>query len=57
MRILLSIVAVLAVIVLLSECDNLTVFIVSKVIAIALLWIVCKLMGCTMTDDELNERV
>lgn len=43
--------------VLCSECDNLTVFVISKAIALLVAIIVGKLFSKTLTEEELNEEV
>ena len=57
MKTFLTIVIALCFLGLVAECDNLTLFILSK-LACALVMVVCgKLFTRYMTEDELNEEV
>lgn len=44
-------------IVLVSECDNMVAFVLSKVIAAVVMYIVGKLFVKTMSKEELDETV
>lgn len=46
----------LAIIALVSECDNLTLFIIVKVVGLLVLYISGKVLEMTMSDEELNEK-
>ena len=57
MRTICTIVIMICLLVLVSECDNLMVFVVSKLIAGGLLVVFGNLFAKVMTDEELNEKV
>lgn len=57
MKTIYSIVIWMCLIVLCGECDDITRFIVSKVVAGILLLVFVKLLEKSMTEDEINEEV
>lgn len=56
MRAVYGIIIWVCLIVLMSECDNMLAFVVSKVIAV-IMYVAGKLFVKVMPDDELNEKV
>lgn len=57
MKTIYSIVIWMCLIVLCGECDDITRFIVSKVVAGILLLVFVKLLEKSMKEDEINEEV
>lgn len=57
MKTIYSIVIWMCLIVLCGECDDITRFIVSKVVAGILLLVFVKLLEKSMNEDEINEEV
>lgn len=57
MRIIYGLIMWACLMVLVSECDNLLVFALSKVIAAMIMYIVGKLFVKTMSKEELDETI
>lgn len=57
MKMIYSVIIIVALLVLCSECDNLAVYIISKLVAAVVIYVAAKLLEGTMTDEELNEEV